>query len=38
MKRRLAGGRLSEFGGTGTIALDKFVRSIGITRAAENQG
>ena len=35
MKRRIAGGRLSEFGGTDTIVVDKFFRSIGISRAAD---
>ena len=35
--RRLASGKLSEILGTETIGVDKFIRTLGIRRAAEKQ-
>ena len=37
INRRLASGRLSEILGKETLAIDRFIRSLGIKRAAEKQ-
>ena len=37
MNRRLASGRLSEILGKETLAIDRFIRTLGIKRAAEKQ-
>ena len=37
MNRRLASGRLSEILGNDTVKIDRFIRTIGIKRAAEQQ-
>jgi len=37
MNRRLASGRLSEILGSETVSIDRYIRTLGIKRAAENQ-
>ena len=37
MNRRLASGRLSEILGNDTVSIDRFIRTLGIKRAAERQ-
>ena len=37
MNRRLASGRLSEILGSETLSIDRYIRTLGIKRAAENQ-
>jgi len=37
MNRRLASGRLSEILGGETVSIDRYIRTLGIKRAAENQ-
>ena len=37
MNRRIASGRLSEILGNDTVKIDRFVRTLGIKRAAERQ-
>jgi penicillin amidase len=37
MNRRIASGRLSEILGKETVAIDRFIRTLGIKRAAERQ-
>ena len=37
MNRRIASGRLSEILGADTIKIDRFVRTLGVKRAAERQ-
>ena len=37
INRRLASGRLSEILGSETVSIDRYIRTLGIKRAAENQ-
>ena len=37
INRRLASGRLSEILGSETVSIDRFIRTLGIKRAAEHQ-
>lgn len=37
MNRRIASGRLSEILGQETVSIDRFIRTLGIKRAAEHQ-
>jgi penicillin amidase len=37
MNRRIGSGRLSEILGKDTVAIDRFIRTLGIKRAAERQ-
>ena len=37
INRRLASGRLSEILGSDTLSIDRYIRTLGIKRAAENQ-